>query len=167
MAVILSMTYQKKLGLPNFSSHSCQVSLTVEIPDVSQAAQESAKLYQLLQAAVDQEIQQVGFMPDATVYGMNKQENGSNGHTSNGHRPPSRSADDWNCTEGQKGFIIRIVNESRLEKAEVEQMSQQLFNAGVKQLDRLQASQLIEELLEKTGKKVSRGSRWRKEPART
>ena len=28
-AVILAMTYQKKLGLPNFSSHSCSVNLTV------------------------------------------------------------------------------------------------------------------------------------------
>lgn len=70
MAVILAMTYQKKLGLPNYSSHSCSVSLTVEIPDASVAAQESAKLYQLLQTAVDNEIQQVGYMPDATTYGM-------------------------------------------------------------------------------------------------
>jgi len=46
------MTYQKKLGLPNYSSHSCSVSLTVEIPDVSVAAQESTKLYALLQTAV-------------------------------------------------------------------------------------------------------------------
>ena len=55
MAVILAITYQKKLGLPNFSSHSCSVSLTVEIPDVSAAAQESSRLYELLQAAVDAE----------------------------------------------------------------------------------------------------------------
>ena len=39
MAVILQMTYMKKLGLPNFSSHSCAVSLTVEIADASVAAQ--------------------------------------------------------------------------------------------------------------------------------
>jgi hypothetical protein len=163
MAVILSMTYQKKLGLPNFSSHSCQVSLTVEIPDVSAAAQESAKLYQLLQAAVDQEIQQVGFMPDATVYGMNHPEN--NGHSrngSNGHRSP----DAWNCTDGQKGFIIRLVNDSNLDKNEVEGIAQQLFNAGVKQLDRMQASQLIEELLEKTGRKTNGRPRFRREPVR-
>ena len=70
MAVILQMTYQKKLGLPNFSSHSCSVSVTTEIPDVSVVAQESTKLYSLLQTAVDLEIQQVGFMPEATTYGM-------------------------------------------------------------------------------------------------
>ena len=51
MAVILQMTYLKKLGLPNFNSHSCSVSVTTEIPDVSVVAQESTKLYSLLQTA--------------------------------------------------------------------------------------------------------------------
>ncbi len=68
MTVILHMTYQKKLGLPNYSSHACSVSLTVEILDVSIAAQESSKLYALLQTAVDNNIRQVGFMPDASTY---------------------------------------------------------------------------------------------------
>jgi hypothetical protein len=160
------MTYQKKLGLPNFSSHSCSVSLTVEIPDASAAAQESTKLYQLLQAAVDQQIQAVGFMPDATTYGMkpsqstNGNGNGGyrpNGNGSNGNQPPSQP-DAWKCTDGQKGLILRIVNESKLDKNEVECMSQELFGIGVKEMDKMQASQLIEELLEKTGK--ARRARW-------
>ena len=67
MAVILSMTYQKKLGLPNFSSHSCSVSLTVEIPDVNGAAQESTKLYALLQAAIWEPA------PAATLAGSGRQ----------------------------------------------------------------------------------------------
>jgi hypothetical protein len=176
MAVILQMTYQKKLGLPNYSSHSCAVSLTVEIPDVSVAAQESTKLYALLQTAVDNEIQQVGFMPDATTYGMN---NGNrpagNSHprngngNGNGHSPASiRNGDQWNCTDGQKGFILRIVSESSLNKQDVEDLAQQLFSTGVKDLDKMQASQLIEELLEKTGKKSGNTQRrWNRQPART
>ncbi len=174
MAVILSMTYQKKLGLPNFSSHSCQVSLTVEIPDVSQAAQESSKLYQLLQSAVDEQIKTVGFMPDATIYGMNAPGSGTtdrqiqtvNGHKQNGHRPNGTTGDSWNCTDGQRGFIIRLVNDNALDKGEVEDLAQQLFGVGVKQLDRLQASQLIEELLEKTGKKSNGRTRWQRQPVR-
>lgn len=165
MAVILAMTYQKKLGLPNFSSHSCSVSLTVEIPDPSVAAQETAKLYQLLQTAVDNEIQQVGFMPDATTYGMLPERNG-NGHQSNGHTQPLSNGDQWNCTEGQRGFILRIVHDNKLDKDEVESIAQQLFGIGVKQLDRMQASQLIDELLEKAGKTPAR-NRWQKrQPAR-
>lgn len=188
MAVILQMTYQKKLGLPNFSSHSCSVSLTVEIPEVSVVAQETTKLYQLLQTAVDNEIQEVGFMPDATTYGMNNG-TGQNGQHPNGNGHPSQhtriahqrhqsngggydrtrqapngNGEVWNCTDGQKGFILRIVNENqdKLSKDDVEQMAQQLFGAGVKQLDKMQASQLIEELLERVGKKPQR-SRWQQQ----
>ena len=175
MAVILQMTYQKKLGLPNYSSHSCSVSLTVEIPDVSVAAQESTKLYSLLQTAVDNEIKEVGFMPDATTYGMKPSQHG-NGHPAangngNGHHPapaPARNGEHWNCTDGQRGFILRIISESSLTKQDVEELAQQLFGAGVTSLDKMQASQPIEELLEKTGKKSGGPQRrWSRQPART
>ena len=101
MAVILQMTYQKKLGLPNYSSHSCAVSLTCEIGDVSAVAEESSKLYGLLQDAVDREIQTVGFMPDASTYGMKTNGNG-NGHPSQNGNGQQRNHEQWNCTEGQK-----------------------------------------------------------------
>jgi hypothetical protein len=186
MAITLEANYAKKLGLPNYSSHQYCVTIRTELTDLSQVTEESARLYRLLQDAVDHEIQEVGFMPDASRYGMN---NGSpvptNGHPSNGNgqhtngngsygpangtrRAPIPASDGWNCTEGQKGFILRIINESKLEKPEVEAMAQQLFGAGVKELDKLQASQLIEELLEKTGKKTNgRRSPWQgRQPAR-
>jgi hypothetical protein len=172
MAVILQITYQKKLGLPNFSSHSCSVSLTVEIPDASVAAQESTKLYALLQTAVDNEIQAVGYMPDASTYGMkpSKEGNGSDSqhNNGNGHQRQPQQNDAWNCTEGQRGFIQRIVNENGLNKDDVEATAQQLFGVGVKQLDKMQASQLIEELLEKAGKGNNGRRQWsRRQPART
>jgi hypothetical protein len=175
MAVILQMTYMKKLGLPNYSSHSCAVSLTVEIPDVSVAAQESSKLYALLQTAVDNEIQEVGFMPDSTTYGMNNRQTNGNGHAGNGngngnrHTPAAASSNDdrWNCTDGQRGFILRIISEGKLNKQDVEEQALQLFGVGVKALDKMQASQLIEELLEKTGKQNGNGQRrWSRQPAR-
>lgn len=180
MAVIVSMTYQKKLGLPQYSSHSCSLSVQVELSDLSQVQEESSKLYALLQSAVDAEIQQVGFMPD-TAYGIGDSRNGaSNGHGArtngngngyingsgyrngtNGHHASSRNGDHWNCTEGQKGLILRVVNEGKIDKMEVEDMAQQLFGVGVKQCNKMQASQLIEELLERTGKKTNGRSRWR------
>lgn len=89
MPVILAITYQKKLGQPNYSSHSCSVSLTVEIPDVSVVGQETARLYELLQSSVDAEIQNVGFMPDATTYGMNQDTSRNAPQTNgNGHSRP-------------------------------------------------------------------------------
>jgi hypothetical protein len=168
MAVILQITYSKKLGLPGFSSHSCSVSLTTEIQDKEMAGTESAKLYKLLQSAVDKEIQSVGWMPEAT-YGMGEpaSSNGNgNGHhsNSNGRRPANgngqSAGDRWNCTEGQRGFILRIINENNLQKQQAEDLSQQLFGIGVRQLNKMQASQLIEELLALAGKPSQ--PRWRR-----
>jgi hypothetical protein len=179
MAIVLEANYAKKLGLPNFSSHQYCVTIRTELTDLSQVEAESARLYALLQAAVDREIQEVGFMPDASRYGMNngnnESTNGNGNHAplngSNGHqtrRAPAPAGDGWNCTEGQKGFVLRIINESKLDKNEVEAMAQQLFGIGVKELDKLQASQLIEELLEKTGKKTNGRRQWQgRQPART
>ena len=213
MAIILEANYAKKLGLPNYSSHQYSVTIRTELTDLSQVAEESARLYSLLQEAVDKEIQVVGFMPDASRYGMNNGHsnghgsdrpaipnnrnghsngghsngngNGNSGHSngngsSNGHsngssngHPPARRApipasDGWNCTEGQKGFLLRIINEAKLDKTEVEALAQQLFGVGVKELDKLQASQLIEDLLEKSGKTPSpRRSPWQgRQPSR-
>jgi hypothetical protein len=165
MAVILQITYSKKLGLPGYSSHSCSVSLTTEIQDKEMAGEESAKLYQLLQSAVDKEIQQVGWMPQAT-YGMPEPSNGNgNGHAHhpNGNSPhPSRhngGGDRWNCTEGQRGLILRILDENNIPKQDTEDLANQLFGIGVRQLNKMQASQLIEELLTLAGKPSQ--PRWR------
>jgi hypothetical protein len=66
----------------------------------------------------------------------------------------------WNCTEGQKGLIKRVVHEHQLDKDDVEAMAQQLFGCGVTAMDKMQASQLIEDLLEKVGKKPAGSRRW-------
>ena len=128
MAIVLEANYAKKLGLPNYSSHQYCVTIRTELTDLSQVEAESARLYRLLQDAVDKEIVEVGYLPDATIYGMNKPNgngphadaNGANGDSAN------RNGEDWNCTDGQRGFILRIVNESKLNKDDVEGMAQQL-----------------------------------------
>ena len=182
MAVILNMTYMKKLGLPGYSSHSCSITVQVEVSDLNQVSQESSKLYKLLQSSVDAEMREVGFMPDVAYgIGENPRLNGNhpNGPQSNGNgyssrqngnahqrpAPTNGNVEPWNCTDGQKGLILRVINENRLDKKDVEEMAQQLFGVGVKQLDKMQASQLIEELLEKVGKPPQR-SRWRGQPQR-
>ncbi|WP_395733478.1 hypothetical protein [Prosthecobacter sp.] len=45
-----------------------------------------------------------------------------------------------------------------------EDLSQQLFGIGVKQLNKMQASQLIEDLLVMTGKPATRQTRWQPQP---
>ena len=104
--------------------------------------------------------------------GNGNHSNGNSNSNGNGHPPARRvpipASDGWNCTEGQKGFLLRIINEAKLDKTEVEALAQQLFGVGVKELDKLQASQLIEDLLEKSGKTPSpRRSPWQgRQPSR-
>jgi hypothetical protein len=174
MAIKLSANYSKKLGLPQYSSHSFSASVEVELSDITQAEAEVQKLYQLLQHSVDQGIQHPGFIPGSNGNSNGRaqpqpngngrsyplQPNGRTSHGSNGHSQPRTTGDAWNCTEGQRGFILRIVSDHKMEKQEVEDLSEQLFGTGVKQLNKMQASQLIDDLLVKAGKPATRQTRW-------
>lgn len=172
MAIKLCAEYSKKLGLPEYSSHSFSASVEIELNDISQVANECQRLYGLLQHSVDQEIQEVGFVP-SKGYGKNGTGNaqeqnhqrvyllGTNGkHPHGDHKSPG-DRDQWNCTEGQRGFILRILNESNMDFNEAETLSMMLFHIGVKECDKTQASQLIQDLLVKAGKPPLQ-TRWKK-----
>ena len=157
MAIKLSANYSKKLGLPQYSSHSFSASVEVELTDITQVEAEVQQLYALLQHAVDQEIQHPGFVPQAANQN-NGHSNGS-GH-SNGNGPIYQIKNErWNCTIGQQSFIQRIIHDNMMDKDEAENLSQMLFHMDVKQLNKMQASQLIEDLLVKAGK-PARQNRW-------
>ena len=134
MALVLEANYSKKLGLPGYSSHQYSVTVRTELADLNQVEMESARLYRLLQSSVDREIQQTGFLP-----------NGGSNHPLNGHANGNGS-DSWNCSPKQKELILNLVEENQLPKSKVEELAQQLFGAGVKTLNKLQASGLITEL---------------------
>lgn len=167
MAITLEANYAKKLGLPNYSSHQYSVTIRTELNDLSQIEAESTRLYEILQDAVDREIQQVGFMPDASTYGMKLSQreemrrseashsNGRNGNlgTTNGHRlnGNGHTTDDWCCSDKQRELIHSIVDQHQLDKKAVEAMAVELFGIGVRELNKLQASGLIAELLERHG----------------
>jgi hypothetical protein len=128
------------------------------------------KLYQLLQHSVDQEIQHTGYVPTANTNGNGHAVPQTNGRTypvnGNNRSAPPSVTDRWNCTDGQRGFILRIVSENAsITKQVAEDLSQQLFGIGVKQINKMQASQLIEDLLIKAGKPAPRQTRWQQQPA--
>ena len=126
MAIILESCYAKKVGLPGYSSHSFSVTIRTEIADLSQVDRESAKLYALLQASVDREIQEVGFCPEA---------NGKESRPSVTKGNPIED-DHWNCSDKQRELILRIVEEHRLEKREVETLAKELAEVGQFRPDR-------------------------------
>ena len=167
MAVILEAAYSKKLGLPNFSSHSFVVSIRTELADLTQVEEESARLYALLQQSVDGQIQEVGFLPEATTYGMHGDPHANRDHHGNGNgagraseNPPpvhQQPGDSWTCSDKQKELILKLVEQHHLDKQEVEALAKELFRVPVKTLNRLQASGLIEELLARHGQAKKNG----------
>ena len=93
--ITLEANYSKKLGLPNYSSHQFSVSLKTELADVSQAEQESARLYDVLQNSVDSNIRQVGFLPSETKSTGN---GNGNGHHSQSQTRKPRPGQYWRNT---------------------------------------------------------------------
>jgi hypothetical protein len=145
MALTLEANYSKKIGLPGYSSHQFSLTLKTELSDLSQAEAESARLHQTLQTAVDRELQKVGFLP---VNG-NDHSNGNGHNNGNGHI----KTDAWACSDKQRDLIIKITDEHKLDKVMVDNLAIERFGHGVKQLNKLEASGLIDELLEKYGDK--------------
>jgi hypothetical protein len=157
--ITLEANYSKKIGLPGYSSHQFSVTLKSELTDISKVEQESARLYDVLQQSVDSNIQQIGFLPGETPKN-NGNGNGNGRHTS----PPDN--DKWACTDKQRELILKITDEHKLDKTKVDQLAQDRFGKGVKLLNKLQASGLIEELLEQTGQSKPRSQRFQKAGAR-
>ena len=152
MAVVIEANYSKKLGLPAYSSHSYSVSIRSEVADLSQVERESAKLYAILQGSVDREMQEPGFVPDG-----NGPTPRTNGHTT------QPNGDQWSCSDKQRDLILKIVDEHKLDKQEVEGLAKDMFHKPVKTLNKLEASGLIEELLNKYGPKQTNGGNGRRQ----
>jgi hypothetical protein len=156
MALKLIANYSKRLGLPGFSSHQFSVSVETEIINVEDVAAESTHLYETLQRSVDEQIQQTGFVPDADY-----------GSSGNGPQPVNRikangiktngNGEGWHCSDKQRGLILKLIADHNLEEV-AEEMSQEMFGASPKDLNKLQASGLIQRILEEhANKKPSKG----------
>ena len=158
--ITLEANYSKKIGLPGYSSHQFSVTLKSELSDVSQVEQESARLYDVLQNSVDSNIQQIGYLPGEAKSNVNGNGNG------NAHNRSIRPEEPWKCSDKQRDLILKITDENKLDKNNVEQLAQDRFGKGVKELNKLEASGLIEELLEQTGQSKPRNQRFAKGGAR-
>jgi hypothetical protein len=162
MAIVLEANYSKKLGLPGYSSHQYSLTVRVELADLTQVAAESAKLHTTLQDSVDREIQKTGFLPESKAASPRGDGNGNGGSHTNGN---GKGHDRWACSDKQRELILKITDEHRLDKNVVEQIAQDRFGKNVKALNKLEASGLIDELLEMTGQKNGKGSRRFNQPA--
>ena len=148
MAIKLIANYSKRLGLPGYSSHQFSVSVETELVTTDDVAAESERLYQRLQSTVDEQMLKTGFVPPAT-YGM--EDNNSTDTPAPGTVTHIHDNSRWKCSDKQRDLILKIVDEHSLDKNEVDHLARQRFGKGVKQLSKLEASGLIDELLDTYG----------------
>ena len=146
--LIIEANYAKKVGLPAYSSHQFAVTLRTELTDLSQLERTVADLYQRLQAAVDTQIINPGLVPTANG-AMSTPALQSPTRAPAAPPPAPRNEEpQWRCSDKQRDLILKIVAENGLDKSAVEQLAQTRFGTGVRELNKLQSSSLIDELLE-------------------
>ena len=121
MSVIIEANYSKKIGLPGYSSHQYMLTLRAELTDLTQVGPESQRLHGLLQASVDRELQQPGWLPPGNGVNSHAATNGNGHHPTNGNG--NGQADRWTCSPKQQALIVRIVEEHRLDKNDIEQLA--------------------------------------------
>ena len=151
MAVLLDITYSKKLGLPNYSSHSLGIGLKAEVANLDEVRGEVEKAYSLLQQSVDSQIVHSGF-----VSNEDKGENGTdqvqktqvkvNGNGS------KTDPDKWNCSVRQKGLIVSVIERNGLDFRVVDDLSQELHGRPMSDLGKMQVSAVITEVLDRWGR---------------
>ncbi len=165
MAIKLIANYSKRLGLPGYSSHQFEVSIETEISNPSEVQAVSANIYNTLQSAVDEQIQQVGFVPDEQ-YGKQGQTPAPSGyHQDNAYNKRSQQPDSpapqeerWQCTEKQQSMILGQGRKCGMALAELDDLAQQRFGKPISSLNSMEDSGIIKELMERTGEPQQRGN---------
>ncbi len=152
----VEISYAKKLALRNYSNHSFSVSVKTEVPTVEDVEKVANQQYVLLQDIVDKNLQEEGFVPDGDDHRSSQEPSHSNGNGSQNSRSTdsggsSGRGDYWKCSVRQRELIEKVAKDNRLDWQEIENLAKDMFNAPVKTLNKLEASGLIEELLQKYG----------------
>ncbi len=144
----IQATYQKRLGLPGYSSHAYTVSVTAEISSLRKLQSENERLYRLLQSSVDEQLKTFGFVPEH-AYGMSgappKTVNGSSAKPAPKPLPDDPNA--WACSDKQRAFIEKVANREKFTPTDLDGIAQNVCQLPVRQLDKRQASRFIDELL--------------------
>jgi len=157
MAVKIIANYSKRLGLPGYSSHQFSVSVEAELANTDNVTNEASRLYKTLQSAVDREIQSTGFIPGGE-YGSADQA----AKLATLKQTPA-IADDltqdrpWKASDKQRDLVFKIVDNSGIEIEVVEAISDEMFgHSDLAELNKIQMSGLIDELLSRYGKRERR-----------
>ena len=146
MAVLLQFDYNKRLGLPAYSSHSFGITMKAEVTDLEKIGEEAERAYGLLQSAVDSQIVHQGF--------VSNESNEVNGSVQGQKVLPKAKTDpdSWNCTIRQRGLILSILERNDLDPEVVEDLADDLCGKPMSDLNKGQVSAVISEILDRWGR---------------
>jgi len=149
MAVLLQFDYNKRLGLPAFSSHSFGITMKAEVTDLEKIGEEAERAYGLLQSAVDSQIVHQGY-----VSNEHRGESGTDQvqKTQVKVNGEATDPDKWNCTVRQRGLLMTILERNGLDPEVVEKLSQELHGRPMSDLGKMQVSSVIGEVLDRWGR---------------
>ena len=133
MSIHLELTYGKKIGLPEYSSHNFSVSLKAEVASTDDIPSEVERVYRTLQNSVDDQIIHTGFTPGQEL--------------AEEMRVLQTPDPNWKCSPKQKDLILKLVDEQGLDRSQVDQQARDRFGKGVIDLNKLEASGLIDSLM--------------------
>lgn len=143
MPVIITACVSKKVGQANYGSAGYSLTVQSEVSNLDQVREESRRLYNLLNDSVNSELS-----------GENQQEKRAEWPTIVRNTPQ-----EYKCSDKQRDLILKIINENEVDRADVESLSLEMFgNSDLKSLNKLQASGIIDKLLQRYGKKPTRGT---------
>jgi len=63
----------------------------------------------------------------------------------------------WKCSQKQRELIEKIGKENNINQNALDRLADEMFDAKIQALNKLQASGLIDELLDRYGKRTQRG----------
>ena len=144
MAILLEFNYGKKLGLPGYSSHNFGVSMKAEVNEPEAIPEEAERVYSILQESVDTQIVNPGFVPSGNGKAMQAQANGN-----------ETGPNSWNCSIRQRSLIVSVLERNGLELDAVDDLAEELHGKPMADLQRLEVSGVITEVLNRWGRKKS------------
>jgi len=165
MAVIIESSYGKTIGLPGYSSHKFCLSLKTEVADLSQVAKEAERVYAILQTAVDTEMSKPGWVPNGdskptqAAAPSHALANGGGGTSTGNGTHPASPAMPWCCSPKQRLLIEELAQRNNVDIAVFFDLSKKRYGKELAQLNKLEASGLIDELLDRYPERKPAGAR--------
>jgi len=141
MATVLKATYTTGLTQAGLSDHRFSLSVRTKVADLAQVETECARLYAVLQASMENVLQNHGSLP------LNL-----NGHGERRHIIRSLRGDQnrstWACSRKQRKLLRRFIAKCNLDWSFIERAAQERFAKPVQALNQSQARELIRVLHE-------------------